>query len=147
MRRFRPIAVDVPQMEIMPLVDVIFLLLTFFVFALALMVRADLLDVRLAALSAGSAAKQGAAISIAIAADGRLRVNGDDATFSSMVAQVQEIRARLPKAPIFLAADEGAPAGALLHTMDALVAAGIADFSLIGRPAGQSASPSAAPPK
>ena len=41
------------RIEIMPLIDVIFLLLTFFIYAMVLMVRAELLPVEMHQFSSG----------------------------------------------------------------------------------------------
>ena len=41
------------RIEIMPLIDVIFLLLTFFIYAMVLMVRAELLPVEMHAFASG----------------------------------------------------------------------------------------------
>lgn len=121
----------------MPLVDVIFLLLTFFVFALALMVRADVLGVTLAPVAAGERASTAASLTIALRGDGAYLLDGQPATLEQVVEVARSLRDSDAAATIYLAADADAPAGALLQLMDALTSAGVDDFSLLGKPASE----------
>ena len=52
------------RIEIMPLIDVIFLLLTFFIYAMVLMVRAELLPVEMHAFASGEPAQVPPAVAI-----------------------------------------------------------------------------------
>ncbi len=120
----------------MPLVDVIFLLLTFFVFALALMVRADVLGVTLAPVAAGERAGTSASLTVALTQDGGYLLDGQPATLEQAVERARALRDSDAAAAIYIASDADAPAGALLQLLDALSQAGIDDFSLLGRPKG-----------
>ncbi|RMD63663.1 MAG: biopolymer transporter ExbD, partial [Planctomycetota bacterium] len=131
MRRARPID-DILELQIMPLVDVIFLLLTFFVFALALMVRADVLGVTLAPVAAGERAAAPASLTVALAQDVGYLLDGQPATLEQAVERARALRDSDAAAAIYIASDADAPAGALLQLLDALSQAGIDDFSLLG---------------
>jgi biopolymer transport protein ExbD len=62
------------RIEMMPLIDVVFLLLTFFIYAMVLMVRAEVLPVPLESYDSGVAAVPRSSISVTIAVDGNIYV-------------------------------------------------------------------------
>ncbi len=129
-----------------PLIDVVFLLLTFFVFSLVLMVRADVMDVKLPELSAGRSAERTPAITIVIDERGTLFVEGEAAALSEIGDRVRALRVeRGEAAPLLLAVDAQGRAGDLIQLADTLNAEGIGEFSVIGRPA-KGASPGAGDP-
>jgi biopolymer transport protein ExbD len=129
MRRTNP---DV-RIEITPMIDVVFLLLTFFIFSIVLMVRADVLDVNLPELSTGQSAERVVPITLAINADGSLVLNRETIDPESVVARLEELRANTPEAPIVLAVDTESDAGVLIGLVDRLTVAGIDSFSIIGK--------------
>ncbi len=132
-RKFRRTS-DPPRLELTPLIDVVFLLLTFFIFAMLMMVRADLLGVRLPKIGAGAPAKAVEIISITIDAAGAASVNGEAVEVGALVERVLALKAEQPEARVFVAADERATAGTLLTTLDRLAGAGVEDVSLVGAP-------------
>lgn len=136
------------RLEMTPLMDVIFLLLTFFVFSLTLLVRAQVLGVSLPHLSAAQNAAGGAAaITVAIDASGALTVNGKPAGPDDLVERLRALREADPAARLLVAADTGAPSGALLDVVDRLSLAGMRDFALVGRPGpAKDATPPSLPP-
>jgi len=145
MRSVRRSSPDV-RLELTPLIDVVFLLLTFFVFSLVLMVRADVLDVKLPELSAGRTADRTPAITIVIDEDGGLFVEGEATELSEIGGRVRAIREeRGETAPLLLAVDELGRAGDLIELADTLNAEGIGEFSVIGRPADPGGSEGVAP--
>lgn len=133
MRHSRRSSVDV-RFEMAPLIDVIFLLLIYFIFVLVVMVRADILDVRLPTLSAGTPAERGVAVTIALDREGRLFVNGEETPREGLAARVRELRAENPGAKLFVAADEGGRTGDVLSLIDLLAAEGLGEFQLLGTP-------------
>jgi len=74
----------------MPLIDVIFLLLTFFIYALVLMVRAELLPMELESYAAADAAKPAPAETISIALDGTVYLNRDPIQINGILPALQE---------------------------------------------------------
>lgn len=127
-----------PRVELMPLIDVIFLLLTFFVFALALMVRADVLDVRLPEVASGTPASPGAIVTVAINADGVVFVDGEEIAIEEIVGRVRDRRDELTaeggEARVLVAPDENSRSGVVIRVIDALRYAGVGDISVMGRP-------------
>jgi biopolymer transport protein ExbD len=132
MLRFRRHSPE-PRLEMTPLIDVIFLLLTFFIFALVLMVRAELLDVRLPALSAASPSEPRAVVTLAIKADGSLFVDGTPAEPARIADLIRVRRVAKPDAALLIAVDEGGRNDTLLALLNELARAGLHDFSIVGR--------------
>jgi len=132
--------IDEPRLEIMPLIDVIFLLLTFFVFALVVMVRADVLDIRVPRLTSGTPAEAGSTITIAVRSDGEVLINGEPAGRESFVEAVRTLRDEMsvlgPPPRILVAADIDGRSGDLLDVFDRLKAGGLGEVSVIGAPKG-----------
>lgn len=120
----------------MPLVDVVFLLLTFFVFAMVLMVRADVLGVTLPEFGAGQAVQHASVLTISIDEDGALRLDGEPIDLQSLGDAVLAALDANPDNPprVVIAADQRSASGALLGALDALTAAGVPDVSIMGRP-------------
>lgn len=144
MRRLRRSIPDT-RIELVPLIDVMMALLTFSIISMALMVRADVLDVRIPTLTAGRPASPGHAITVALDAQGRVFVNREPVEPASVAERVRSLRDATPDAHLFVAADDGGRSGDLLALVDRLAKAGLGDFSLVGRPPGDAAEAPPAP--
>jgi biopolymer transport protein ExbD len=134
-RRLTGIDLDEPRLEIMPLIDVIFLLLTFFIFSVAMMVRADALDVTLPSVAAGETVERTEIVSVTVLADGSVRVLGEPVAEAELGARVAQLAGAGKR--VLVASDERATSGSLLRVLDALSAAGVENVGVIGRPADQ----------
>jgi len=121
-------------MEMMPLIDVVFLLLTFFVFSLALMIRADVLGVSLPGLSTGERGGTRDVVTLTVLADATYAVNGEAAPREQLIERIRAARDEKPEAQLLVATDAGAPAGALVWAIEQLSGAGITEFQIIGKP-------------
>ena len=135
-----------PRLELMPLLDVVFLLLTFFIYAMAVMVRADALDVQLSPV-AGTGGPGGSVEHVLrIEADGAMTYNGDAVTADALTA-VLDALAEDPSAPtLFVALAEdavGAAGGSaavdrapvLWSLLQQVESAGLTRVSIVGPPA------------
>jgi biopolymer transport protein ExbD len=130
MVRFRRSSPEV-RFEMTPLIDVVFLLLTFFIFALVLMVRANVLDVKLPEVGSGPAA-EGITVTIAIDRENHLFVDGEPAEEETLVEKIQSAMADSPDARLVIAADQASASGVLIRLADMLGREGLGEFSIIG---------------
>ncbi len=131
MRRVRRLDQDI-RIEITPMIDVVFLLLTFFVFSIVLMVRADVLDVRLPELASGASAERVEPITVTIKDDGTLMLGSLAVEMDQLIANIESIRAERPDAPIVLSVDTRSQSGTLIELADTLTGAGLGSFSILG---------------
>lgn len=132
-----------------PLMDVMFLLLTFFIFAFAVMVRLKVTDVRLPPAGKGADAPRGQTITLTLRATGEIRVQDRTLPLDEVSAEIHRLRAAQGEGALLIAVDEAAPAGDLMLLVDALRDGGFTDLrflrALTPRPA--EPQPTATPPK
>lgn len=135
------------RLEMTPLIDVMFLLVTYFVYALVLMVRADVIDLSLPSLGSGHPAT-GTAITIAIDGSGAIVLDGEPVSIDALAERVRSRQAESPHATLLLAFDTQGKMGAGLEVIDTLMGAGITRFSMVGKPSERDSSTSeVAPPQ
>ena len=92
-----------PRLEMTPLLDVVFLLLTFFAFAMLVMVRADVVDVDLPVIDpSGTTASGPAPIVVSLTDDDRTAVNGEFLDNEAVPEAVTKAVAEQPEAPVVL---------------------------------------------
>lgn len=133
------------RFEILPLIDVIFLLLTFFIYSMVLMVRAELLPVQMQEFTSGRPATPAPAMTLTLDLYGELFLNRRPITLDEFVPQLQEALAKDPNTVIYFAADERGQTDRLpkfLDIYDRLAFAGL-DIKLVGRPPEPGVSPGA----
>ncbi len=125
-----------PRIEIMPMIDVIFLLLTFFIYAMVLMVRAELLPLQLPAFASGEPTTIPPAVTISLDGQGNLVLNLEPITVDEVVGRLRKIKDADPETVIFLAAQERGTVDRLplfLELYDELAFAGL-EIKLVGQP-------------
>ncbi len=133
MRRARRTMPEV-RIEMTPMIDVVFLLLTFFIFAMLVMVRAQVLDVTLPTLGSGQPAQEGAAVTVTIDAKGEVFVNAELVGRDGLIDAVRTKLEEQPDAVLNIAADTACPSGDLLGVIDLLSKNGYGAFQLFGTP-------------
>ena len=127
------------RLEMTPMIDVIFLLLTFFVYSMAMMIRASVLPVQLTPLASGkpAAASNEDVQSITVDKDGRLFFNREVMSIEQLDARLVEM-AKAPTHPRLFLAMEAAGATdrgpLLINLIERLRLAGINDFVIVGQP-------------
>jgi biopolymer transport protein ExbD len=89
----------------MPLIDVIFLLLTFFIYAMVLMVRAELLPVEMHPFASGEPATLPPAIAITIDRNGTLFFNREQIAMATVLDRLKAVKATDPETVIYIAAE------------------------------------------
>jgi len=124
-------------MEIMPLIDVIFLMLTFFIYALVLMVPIELLPVPLQAFGSGQPATPAPMVTVTIALDGKLFLNREPVAMDAIPERLLEAVQNDPNTKLAIALADGQGeidrAPILTELWDHLEGLGL-DISLVGRP-------------
>jgi biopolymer transport protein ExbD len=95
------------RIEIMPLIDVIFLLLTFFIYAMVLMIRAELLPMELQSFVSGTPARPVPATTISIMRDGAIHVDRQPVQLGQVRDRILEARREDPETVVYLALEAG----------------------------------------
>jgi biopolymer transport protein ExbD len=133
------------RVEITPMIDVVFLLLTFFIYSMVLLVRVDLLPMDLRTFTAGAPARPAPAATLSIDLDGNLFLDRAAIELDEVIAAVEARRQHEPATMLYLAIADGAGsvdrAPLLQDLWDRLKGANI-PINLVGRPGGE---PPAAP--
>lgn len=130
-----------PRVELMPLIDVIFLLLTFFIYSLVTMVRAEILPVQLQTLTTGRAAEPTAIVAVTIDARGSLYLNRQPIESDRLDERLNEIAQQEDRPTLFLALEEVATGGSgavvdrgplLIGLIERVRRAGLEEFNIVG---------------
>ena len=124
------------RIEIMPLIDVVFLLLTFFIYAMVLMIRAEIVPMQLKEFESGSPAEIPPAVTVSIDHSGSLFINRETVEMDQIVPRLQEMTRDDPSTMIYLAAEEHGTTDRLpifLELYDKLALAGL-NIKLVGKP-------------
>ena len=106
MRRLRRTPIQ-PRIELIPLIDVMTFLITYFIYATATLMRVDLVPMELQQFTSGKAATSAPAVTIAVDLDGKVFVDKDPVELPGMVTKVKEKVAKDKKTVVYLAIAEG----------------------------------------
>ena len=145
-----------PRVEIMPLIDVVFVLLTFYIYALVLMVHAEILPVQLQTLTTGRAAEPAAILAITVDSKGGLYLNRAPVTTDQLDERLNEVAQFEDPPKLFLALEDNPPTESglaiqraasderttvdrgplLIELIERVRRAGLEDFNIVGQRAG-----------
>lgn len=136
MRPIRRNALE-PRLEMLPLIDVIFLLLTFFIYSLTVMVHAKVMPVTLTDLTTGDQAETGILHAITIDRVGAVHYNQQPVTDEQLGAHLT-ILAEDPNQPTLYLAVEAkgtVDRGPLfISLLERVRSVGIANIAIVGPP-------------
>ena len=128
-----------PRVELLPMIDVIFLLLTFFIYSMVVMVRPQLLPVQLVPVGTGEQSEPGEVQAVTLDAGGQLHLNREPIDPAALETRLREWGELDPPPRLFLALeDTGRPtepvdrAPLLIELIERVRAAGIDDFAVVG---------------
>lgn len=146
MQRVRRVT-EQPSLELAPLIDVVFLLLTFFVFSLAMAVQLRITEIQLPTGSAGAEATARTSSLVSLHADGSVRLDDQPVQLEALAEALRAAMAASPGLVVYVATDEAASARDLFRLMDAFSEARISDLRFLRAddPA-QPAQPDSTPP-
>lgn len=122
----------------MPLIDVIFLLLTFFIYSMVVMVYAKILPVQLTPLTAGGLSKEATSHVITIDRDGVFHFDGD-ALANDELDQALRTAGSDPEQPaifVTVSAEGRRDRGPrVVELIERVQAAGVTNMAIVGQPA------------
>lgn len=120
------------RLEITPLMDVMFLVLVFFIYCIFDMAVHKGLKVDLP--RTGGAMEKGERIVVTIKADDSMQLNGMDMSRSEIVSRVRELNAVKMNLPVLISGDRKSSLGAGIELLGELKAAGVekASFQVSG---------------
>ncbi|MCH2137744.1 MAG: biopolymer transporter ExbD [Phycisphaerales bacterium] len=125
------------RIEMMPLIDVIFLILTFFLYAMVLMVRVDMVPVPLEHYASGEPAEPAPAAAVVLRTNGTIHVGKTEVSLADLQHHLQGLLDDAPDTTIYLVLEDGqgtVDRGPMLTAVwDRLRRADI-DIRLVGRP-------------
>jgi biopolymer transport protein TolR len=117
------------EINVTPLVDVVLVLLIIFMVVTPLLKQEVPIELPLAEHSRG--AEDASQVTVSLAADGRVLVNGTDVPAAELLDRLKAMYADRPDKTIFLEADRNLPHGRVVDLMDDCRAAGIAQIGVI----------------
>ena len=138
-----------PRIELVPLIDVMMFLLTFFVYAQVLTTRVAIVPMELKRFSSGTEAKVPPACSVSIDLDGRVWVDRRESSLDALSAMVEERRKADGRTVVYLAVADGKGAvdraPILQDVWERLKGSGLT-VNIVGKPApARTVQPGAAP--
>lgn len=112
-----------PRLELTPLIDTVFLLLTFFLFALVLTARLEVTDIDLPGAAVADTPERAVYTVVSVRRDASYTIDDVPAELEELVTELAERLEQDPSIRVVVAPDRAAPSGALLTLLDALSAA------------------------
>lgn len=149
MRRLRRTPIH-PRIELIPLIDVMTFLLTYFIFATATLMRVDLVPMQLRSYQSGKSATPAPAVTISVDLDGRVFVDKEQVKVEELAPKVKTHLDKDRKTVVYLAIADGQGkvdrAPLMQDVYDRLRTLNIT-VNMVGRPGLHSPKGPAAPPK
>ena len=138
--RFRERREESPTVDLTPLIDVVFLLLIFFMVSTTFVNRSGL-DLQLPEAQSRTASPPEDPIRIAVGADGGYTVNGKEVSAKRLQAVLTKQAEGREDPQVVVAADRDARHGAVTRAMDSASQAGLSRFAIQTQPGAESEEP------
>jgi biopolymer transport protein ExbD len=128
--RFDPGPEEDYNLPLTSMVDVVFLLLIFFMVSTSFIEFTRRLDIRLPEAKAGTATEErGRQLLVEVGEEGRITLNGKEVTLAALESELEATRG-VPGRTALIRADGRLPYGLIIHIMGICRAAGILDISV-----------------
>lgn len=124
------------RVEMLPLIDVLFLLLAVFVYSMLAMVRSHVVPVDLPQLVTGEGKSLSVVLVISIEEDGAITVAGEEVDLAGLEKRLRERREAESDLQVVINADREARHGVVAEVFDRARAAGQERVLIVGRPVG-----------
>jgi biopolymer transport protein ExbD len=138
--RFRERREESPSVDLTPLIDVVFLLLIFFMVSTTFVNRSGL-DLQLPEAQSRTEQQPDDPIRIGVGADGGYTVNGEEVSAKRLQAALTQQAKGREDPQVVVAADRAARHGAVTRAMDAASQAGLSRFAIQTQPGAESEKP------
>jgi len=135
MRRARSRGEDESSLDITPMIDIVFIMLIFFIVTASFIKEAGIDVNRPGAVTAER--KERASILVAIDENGQVWVDKRPVDIRAVRANIERLRAENPEGGVVIQADTESKNGILVKVMDAARLAGVMDVSLAATPEGE----------
>ena len=110
---------DVPaQINIVPMIDVIFAILTFFIMSTLFLNRSEGLPVNLPKAATAKAQSSAAPITVTVDSAGNVSLNRQPVTLETLPVKVQELMGKNTEVVVIINADQSATHGQVVVVMD-----------------------------
>lgn len=121
------------RLELAPLIDVVFVLLAFFILALVVTTRLELSEILLPEARAGERGPGAPSrtLIVSLTSEGEIRVNEQPVTLAEVGGAVDRAFTDAPEAELIVAPDRDSPSGLLLSLLDELGASGYPDLRIL----------------
>ncbi len=127
-----------PRVEMLPLIDVVFLLLTFFIYSIIMMVKAQVLPVQLSDVPSGQVATETVSHAITIDGYGKVFFNREPIQEAALQEKLTQLVDDPTKPMLFIAMEAAGQVDRgpiLLDLIEQVRIAGIKKFTIVGAPA------------
>lgn len=122
------------ELDLLPLVDVVFLLLIFFLVATTFAKDEVELDLKLPKAASGQEGREGNTFTIHFAKDGRLVCDGREVTIEGLRQKLAALRGRKPEPDVLIRGDVEARYGLFAQVLDAVKAARLSRIQIRALP-------------
>ncbi|MGK7296532.1 MAG: ExbD/TolR family protein [Candidatus Wenzhouxiangella sp. M2_3B_020] len=119
---------DEPEINITPMLDIVFIMLIFFIVTTTFVRETGVTVDKPMAVTAESRPQGN--ILIGVDSDNQIWMNGSQIEMSDVRTQVQRLRAENPEGSVILISDKGARTGTLVDVMDQVQASGVSRMAI-----------------
>ena len=127
MRR-RQYSDDLPEIDMTPLIDMVFILLIFFIVATSFVRESGVEVDRPQAASATS--KEKVSMLIGVTSAGRIYIEGHEIDIQNIKGRMDSFLAEVPGGSVVIAADKSCPTGITIKVLDSCRLAGVKNLSV-----------------
>jgi biopolymer transport protein ExbD len=126
-----------PRVELLPLLDAVFLVLAVFLLGVVRMVRSYTVPIDLPAMASGVEQSVPSLVLLGVDPEGRVFLGGEELSLERIEAEIGRRASDDPELPVLLQADRRARHGDVSALLDAVRASGATRVLLVAAPGGE----------